>query len=496
MHEITEQDIAERMRLDNPWWDSDNISSTIFGYRRRDYFKAIFYRVRQTEPRRALVLMGPRRVGKTVLLQHVIGSLINGGASARNIFYISLDTPVYIKMSLEKLLGIFLREIASHSDDETIYVFFDEVQYLKDWEVHLKSLVDTDAYRNIKFTVSGSAAAALRMKSHESGAGRFTNILLPPLTFAEYLGFMGLENNLIIKDDMAVSGAFKYQSPDINKLNEAFVNYLNYGGYPEVALSEATRKNLEQFVRSDIIDKVLLRDLPSLYGISDLPELNSLFMMLAYNSGGEVTLEALSKKANISKQTIKRYLEYLESAFLIRKVERIDRNAKHFKRMTSAKFYLTNPSLRAALFGPVDSDDNELMGLLAETAAFSQWYDGYSTTDEITYARWSNGEVDMVNVDKKTLKPRWVSEIKWSDHFFQRPGSLTALLDFSKKHEEHIVEGIGSTTKTKSGKKTAKGIEIEFIPTSLYCYMVAKNQVRHIVKMLDLEDEQLSFPLD
>ena len=68
---------------------------------------------------------------------------------------------------------------------EVRYVFFDEIQYLRDWEIHLK--VMTDDRPLTKVTVSGSAAAALRLRSQESGAGRFTDFLLPPLTFYEYL---------------------------------------------------------------------------------------------------------------------------------------------------------------------------------------------------------------------------------------------------------------------------------------------------------------------
>lgn len=67
-----------------------------------------------------------------------------------------------------------------------------EIQYLKDWEVHLKTLVDS--YRDSKFIVSGSAAAALNFKSNESGAGRFTDFLLSPLTFYEYIPINKLEH--------------------------------------------------------------------------------------------------------------------------------------------------------------------------------------------------------------------------------------------------------------------------------------------------------------
>ena len=64
-------------------------------------------------------------------------------------------------------------------------LFLDEIQYLADWERHLKAFVD--AHPDVRCVASGSAAAALRLKSVESGAGRFTDFLLPPLTFYEYL---------------------------------------------------------------------------------------------------------------------------------------------------------------------------------------------------------------------------------------------------------------------------------------------------------------------
>ena len=108
-------------------------------------------------------------------------------------------------------------------------------------------------------------------------------------------------------------------------------------------MSDTIQKDLSRYIKSDIIDKVLLPDLPSLYGISDIQELNRLFTTLAYNTGMELSLENLSSGSGVAKNTIKRYLEYLEAAFLIRCVNRIDLNAKHFKRVTSFKVYLTIP---------------------------------------------------------------------------------------------------------------------------------------------------------
>ena len=81
---------------------------------------------------------------------------------------------------------------------------------------------------NIKAVVSGSAAAALKLKSDESGAGRFTDILLPPLTFYEYLELLN-EGDIVTKPN--------FQTNDIKSLNEKFIYYLNFGGYPEVIFS-------------------------------------------------------------------------------------------------------------------------------------------------------------------------------------------------------------------------------------------------------------------
>ena len=97
-----------------------------------------------------------------------------------------------------------------------------------------------------------------------------------------------------------------YNTIDIVSLNELFLDYINYGGYPEVVFSDKIKENPGQFIRHDIIDKVLLRDLPSLYGISDVQELNSLFTMIAYHSGAQFSYERLSKESGVKKETLKK----------------------------------------------------------------------------------------------------------------------------------------------------------------------------------------------
>jgi predicted AAA+ superfamily ATPase len=490
MLEIAQKDIIARLEFDNPWWESGNDGRVAFEDEpRRKYFSPFHASVVDMSVRRAIVLMGPRRVGKTVMVYHSIKELLKSGAEAKTILYVSLETPIYTGLSLEQILGIF-QEKFSHKRDSRLFVFFDEIQYLKNWEIHLKSLVDS--YPDYKFIATGSAAAALRLKSQESGAGRFTDYVLPPLTFAEYLAFIKRESELIevvTKHDDERGEFYEYLPKDVAALNAEFVNYLNYGGYPEAVFSATIRKDPGQYIKSDIIDKVLLRDLPSLYGISDIQELNRLFTTLAYNTGNEVSLEGLAKSSGVAKNTIRRYLEYLEAAFLIKLVERIDQNAKRFKRAMSFKVYLTNPSMRAALFGQLDAD-SEAMGALTETAIFSQWQ--HSKSAQLYYARWSTGEVDIVCLSGAEQKPVWAVEVKWSDRPYVSRGELDNCVEFVKLHPK-VTKPFLITSRTISDPDVVyKGVAFNFRPASLYAYMLGANLLRQVENGMSLQKTALA----
>jgi predicted AAA+ superfamily ATPase len=353
---------------------------------------------------------------------------------------------------------------------DRIFIFFDEIQYLRNWEIHLKSAIDT--YPNIKVTASGSAAAALRLKSQESGAGRFTDFLLPPLTFYEYID---LTDKIGAVGEPASSGHGSgsfFPANDIEHLNNEFINYLNFGGYPEVIFSPQIQANPGRFIKSDIIDKVLLRDLPSLYGIGDIQELNYLFTSLAFNTANEISLQELSQNSGVAKNTIKRYIEYLEAAFLIKVVHRVDHNAKRFHRANFFKVYLTNPTMRAALFSPIGAND-ERIGGLAETAIFSQWFHSEGT---LYYARWDkgsdSGEVDLIRLSAETQKLEWAVEVKWSDRYCDKPSELSSLIGFCHKNQ---LKRVLVTSRTKTLTCREQGVNIEFLPASVYCYSVGYN---------------------
>ena len=406
MLSIATTDIEARIRRDNPWWDDPQAWPIEGEYPRRTYFEHFKRLALNVKIRRAAVLLGPRRVGKTVIIRQLIADCLQSGWDPKSILYVSIDAPIYANIALEKFI-----EFIPVGENQPKLIIFDEIQYLRDWERHLKDLVDN--YQNYKFVVTGSAAAALKLKSNESGAGRFSEFMLPPLNFYEFIGF-------IDKHEMFGGGGGRFSDEVLSDLNTYFLDYLNYGGYPEVVLNEEIRGNSDQFVRNDIIEKVLLKDLPSLYGISDIRGLNNLFSFLAYNSGKEASWERISSETQVNKQTMKKYVEYLESAFLLIKVGSVDDNCRTLKRERNFKIFLNNPSMRAALFAPVKAGDTDLIGHLAEGAIFAQ-LQSFSVARSLRYARWktskSEGEVDIVSTRAADQRAEWVAEIKWSDRY-------------------------------------------------------------------------------
>jgi predicted AAA+ superfamily ATPase len=418
------------------------------------------------------------------MIKQLVAEAIVAGIDPRAIMYVSIDTPVYSGKSLEHFISL-MPEVQKGTQR---LVIFDEIQYLRNWEVHLKDLVDT--YKDAKFIATGSAAAALKLKSQESGAGRFSDFMLPPLTFYEFLLFLEEDAKLITissnSRQAGKSSLSEYSPTNIDELNRRFIDYLNYGGYPEAVLNDAIRSNPEQFIRNDIIDKVLLKDLPSLYGIQEIQDLNKLFAFLAYNAGNEASYENISQESGITKPTIKRYIEYLESAFLIIKVSNVDENCRSLERERNFKIYLNNPSMRAALFAPVRTDDARMIGHLTESAIFSQWQHSTSFKN-LRYARWRNeGGVDIVFLSGAVQKPEWIGEIKWSDragrHMSDETKSMQTLL---KRHAS--ITSVFLTTKTILKDSTIEGRPFGVMPSALYCYTVGRNITQHLAGPFGIE---------
>ena len=88
------------------------------------------------------------------------------------------------------------------------------------------------------------------------------------------------------------------------------------------------------------------------------------------------------------------------------------------------------------------------------------------------YARWQNGEVDMIGLNEQNLKPLWALEIKWSNRYYDKPSELKSLINFCKKCK---LDYAVVTSIDKEGIIEYEGIKLQFVPASSYAYTVGKN---------------------
>jgi predicted AAA+ superfamily ATPase len=465
MESISRAQVRARIRFENSYWTARDETADLSALMKpRAYFRSFFRFVEQKSDPHALRLMGPCGVGKTVLLKQAAQRLIRQGTSPRSVCYLNISNPLYGGLRLEELLTLAW-EASGLDAPEEAFVFLDDIHYLADWETGLEALVKS--FPTVKFVACSSVAPTFGSKQAASGAGPVTDFLLPPLTFYEYLDLRGTANQLVNIEDHPDRGVPRFTAPHIDALNEEFVRYLNFGGYLETVLAKDSRTVPALWGHKNVLKKVLLSDLPSLYGIQDVWELSSVLATLASNTADEVSVESLSQIVGVTADRMARYLDYLEAAFLIKIVQRVDRSAAAFQPGIATKVFLTSPCLRSAFFAPLSADD-PAMGSLVETAVFAQWL--YWPEVRLNYL--GSCEVDLVQFDH-LHKPLWGVEVKWSDRYEEDPARLGSLLRFCNEQAQCKIV---VTTRTKSSTKTAGNITLDFVPASLYSFLVGYNR--------------------
>jgi predicted AAA+ superfamily ATPase len=467
METISENDILGRLTFDNPWWSFTAETEIRFKHPpRRALFPVFARQVMKAGAGEVLVVAGPLRAGKTVLLRQMVAELIERGTPPANVCYAALTTPSYTRATLADLFRLFF-DRHRHAPKSELYVFFDEAQYAKEWERELIDLAG--AWPNARFVAAVSSAAPAISTGRAAGEGRLSVFVLPPLSFAEFLRFRESEQ-AIFGGDAARAGTTVKPSA-IRALNEEFHRYVNFGGFPEGVMAKPAGAPAPAFIRDGVSDRVLHKDLASLSGVNDPQELNRLFGILAKNTAREVSMEELAPAAGIAKNTLRKYLDYLEGAFLIRRLPRVDLAGKRFRRQVAFKVHLTQPCLYTALFGPVHADD-EQFPLLAETALVAQWL-GADAVDNLAYASWKGGAVDLVYMGPSSKRPERAFEIDWRDDYangVKRPAMLDRFVQGTNP-----AAGAFILTRETARPAAIGGRAVALVPLALYAYWLARD---------------------
>ncbi len=397
---ITRENILKVLVAYNPWWKTEAVSTKMSkSYKRFAYYEAM-ERLNNVSLRRSVVITGTRRVGKTTIQYQMIEKLLKDGVEPRRIVFISLDHPMLKLSSFQDVLDCYHENIYAEQD---VYYFFDEIQYATDWDKWLKTIYDMQPESNIVAT--GSASPVLMKGSRESGAGRWTVIEVPTLSFFEYCELLKIEKP-ILPNDLKITSMISMTQQERTKImlslsdiQKHFIRYLQVGGFPELALTDNDIL-AAQVMREDVVDKVIKRDLPSLYNIRNSTELERIFLYLCNVSSEIVSIEAIARELNgVSRPTVEKYIEYLESANLIYLSWPVGMAGKKVLK-ASPKIYISDSAIRNSVLmnDNILSDPIE-MGKVVETAVYkhvASFY--YQMATSVGYLRTGrkNKEVDIV----------------------------------------------------------------------------------------------------
>jgi predicted AAA+ superfamily ATPase len=166
------------------------------------------------------------------------------------------------------------------------------------------------------------------LKSRMKGAlaGRMFDFRLDPLTFKEFLLF---------------TGKGPLEPPDVHarELLRLFRRYIETQGFPEMAGVE-DRNIIEKYIKESIVEKVLFRDIPTLFGVRDVDGLSALLNILMHEPGQMIELADVAGQLNLSRQSVSSYLRYLEDSFLVRRLYNYSRNRRKVERKLK-KYYPT-----------------------------------------------------------------------------------------------------------------------------------------------------------
>lgn len=338
---------------------------------------------------RLLVLMGLRGTGKTVLTLQITESLRQRHGD--RVVYINTD----FFPELEDAVFSFLEYHGFEnieSVNKELYIFIDEVHQYEEWNNLLKRLHDGSPY--IRVVATGSSA--LQILASPDLLRRAARVNLPPLYFTEYLAIRAFKEG-----EEAVSR---------KSTKELFVDYLLTGGFPFFTGDREVDYN--RIV--DVVSRVIWQDIGNLTQAS--PIFLRFLKYLAANVPGPISYVKISNMLGISRTTVERYINYIISAGLLKRVEpcSLGRPLKPYK------YYFTSPSLVSALnyiIPPLDEKERGVLletyvaNLLNVTCYHNADFDWNGKTVEVGWKK-RKGKADItVSVEGDGIKP-WELERK------------------------------------------------------------------------------------
>ncbi len=334
--------------------------------------------VNKLQPNKVIVLLGARRVGKTLLLNHLIEHSIHEPF----LFFNGED------MAVQALLSQRTDENYKRLLGDKKLLILDEAQKLEDVGQILKFMVDT--IEGLKVIATGSSVFDLSNKLGEPLTGRKYTFKMYPLAQMEY---SAIENSV---QTMA-------------KLEERLI----YGCYPELVHLPSNQEKADYL--NEMVDAYLLKDILEFDGIRNATKMLHLLRLIAFQIGKEVSLEELGRQLALSRNTVEKYLDLLSKVFVVYKLSGFNRNLRSEITKTN-RWYFYDNGIRNALirnYHPLSirNDAGELWEnyVLTERVKF-QHYTNIQANNYF-WRTYEQQEIDWIEESGGRLS---AYEIKWN----------------------------------------------------------------------------------
>jgi predicted AAA+ superfamily ATPase len=340
------------------------------------------------KPGRVWMLLGPRRVGKTQLIQDYLASLPNEK------WYQGHGEDRDLAELLESQSGSRLRQLFRDYDG----FFLDEAQSVNGVGASLKLIVDL--MPQLKIIVTGSSAFRLDQMLGQPLTGRRSVHYLHPITVNEIVAW---------KDSLAPIG----QLPDL----------LNYGSYPEVLMIGAPEER-QAYLRQ-LVEDYLFQDILAFEQLRNARKLRDLTTLVAHQIGSELSLNELANSLQINKATVERYLDLLEKSFVIFRIGGFSRNLRKEVSKTMRYYFVDNGIRNAVInqFQPIDQRPDR--GALWENFFVNERrrFNAYANTGVRHYfwRTYDQQEIDLIEVSPDNSLQAF--ECKWQDKKHRIPAA-------------------------------------------------------------------------
>ena len=326
-----------------------------------------------TPIKRTIVIIGPRRSGKTYSMFQAIKKIVDSGTNKSCVLYINFEDSRLSSASIDDLnnmLEVFF-EIYPENKQRKTWFFLDEIQLIEKWESFVRRLLD---HENVQVFVTGSSSKMMSKEIATSLRGRSLTYRIFPFSFKEFLA----ANKVNIGKYLSSVERIKI----INGLRE----YMEYGGYPESVIYKQER---ERILR-EIIDVTIYRDVVERHNVKNLKVLRIFFVAL-FNSEMFSVHKFFnflkSQGMKLSKNTLYTYFEYLRDSLIVYPLRKFAYSYKDVEGSISKIYFVDN--------GLLHSQGIKDQGRLMENLVFSDLQKKWE--ENLFYYRSPDGkEVDYV----------------------------------------------------------------------------------------------------